>query len=282
MITRDTKNTILRQSKNYIYYIEENEVNNMYNLFYIYKSYNDFKKIMDSEYPNKDTAIKYITHCTQKYKELKAKYSEKNTHLSNALNTFKTKYEQTELYKAKLLEWKIEKLPSLDDTEDIQEKVTELSKINSSPVGITTEASILRVQPALTRGTSAAALAHPEALMNQFAESGESNPSDQIQSLQSGDNAVRSEENGSTGLKDEGDLSDYTRTIVGPAIGTIGLSSIFFIFYKVKFILKIYNMSQYIFLEHKHYVICNCISHYSLLHLEYCCFVEGEITKKLE
>ncbi|KMZ89375.1 hypothetical protein PVBG_05971 [Plasmodium vivax Brazil I] len=122
MITRDTKNTSLRQSKNYMYYIEENEVNNMYNLFYIYKSYNDFKKIMDSEYPPEETAMKYIDNCVKKYKELKAKYSEKNTHLSNALNTFKTKYEQTELYKAKLLEWKIEKLPSLDDTEDIQEK----------------------------------------------------------------------------------------------------------------------------------------------------------------
>ncbi|SCA60627.1 VIR protein [Plasmodium vivax] len=232
MITRDTGNILLRELKNYMYYIEDDDVKNMYNLFYIYQHYNDFKETMDSEYPNKDTAIKYITHCTQKYKELKAKYSEKNTHLSNALNTFKTKYEQTELYKAKLLEWKIEKLPSLDDTEDIQEKVTELSKINSSPVGITTEASILRVQPALTRGTSAAALAHPEALMNQFAESGESNHSPQIQSLPGGEYTITSDENGSTELKSEGDLSDHTRTIIGPAVGTIGISSIFFIFYK--------------------------------------------------
>ncbi|VVA00188.1 PIR protein [Plasmodium vivax] len=239
MITRDTGNILLRELKNYMYYIEDDDVKNMYNLFYIYQHYNDFKETMDSEYPNKDTAIKYITHCTQKYKELKAKYSEKNTHLSNALNTFKTKYEQTELYKAKLLEWKIEKLPSLDDPEDIQEKVTELSNMNISPAEITTEPSVSLGQPALTQSTSSATFAQPAAPMQLFAEtvivqseSGKSNPSDQIQSLQSGDNAVRSEENGSTGLKDEGDLSDYTRTIVGPAVGTIGISSIFFIFYK--------------------------------------------------
>ncbi|VVA00187.1 PIR protein [Plasmodium vivax] len=277
MITRDTGNILLRELKNYMYYIEDDDVKNMYNLFYIYQHYNDFKETMDSEYPNKDTAIKYITHCTQKYKELKAKYSEKNTHLSNALNTFKTKYEQTELYKAKLLEWKIEKLPSLDDPEDIQEKVTELSNMNISPAEITTEPSVSLGQPALTQSTSSATFAQPAAPMQLFAEtvivqseSGKSNPSDQIQSLQpaltvstfaatsahpaaltnpfaesgkshfsphiqslqSGDNPVRSEENGSTGLKGEGDLSDYTRTIIGPTIGTIGMSSIFFIFYK--------------------------------------------------
>ncbi|KMZ96635.1 hypothetical protein PVNG_06296 [Plasmodium vivax North Korean] len=108
----------------YKYYIEYDDVKNMYNLFYIYKSYNDFKKIMDSEYPPEETAMKYIDNCVKKYKELKAKYSEKNTHLSNALNNFKKKYEQTELNKAKNPEWKIENLPSLDGTEDVQEKDT--------------------------------------------------------------------------------------------------------------------------------------------------------------
>ncbi|KMZ87896.1 hypothetical protein PVBG_06231 [Plasmodium vivax Brazil I] len=228
----------------------------MYNLFYIYKSYNDFKKIMDSDYyVPEETAMKYIENCVKKYKELKSKCSKETTHLSNALNIFKTKYKQTKLNKVKHSEWKFENLPSLDDTEDIQEKATEPSNMNISPAEITTEPSVSLGQPALTQSTSSATFAQPAAPMQLFAEtvivqseSGKSNPSDQIQSLQSGDNAVRSEENGSTGLKDEGDLSDYTRTIVGPAIGTIGLSSIFFIFYKVKFILKIYNMSQYIFL----------------------------------
>ncbi|KNA00866.1 hypothetical protein PVNG_06488 [Plasmodium vivax North Korean] len=124
MITSDAGNTLLRKMMSYKYYIEYDDVKNMYNLFYIYKSYNDFKKIMDSEYPPEETAMKYIDNCVKKYKELKAKYSEKNTHLSNALNNFKKKYEQTELNKAKNPEWKIENLPSLDGTEDVQEKDT--------------------------------------------------------------------------------------------------------------------------------------------------------------
>ncbi|SCA60004.1 VIR protein [Plasmodium vivax] len=240
MRIRDSTDKLLLKLRSYMYYIEENEVNNMNNLFYIYKHYSDFKNIMDSDnYVPKETAMKYIENCVEKYKELKSKCSKETTHLSNALNNFKKKYEQTELNKAKNPEWKIEKLPSLDDIEDIQEKAPEQSKINSSPVKITTKPSMSLEQSALTPSTSAATFAYPAARMDQFAEtvvvqaeSGESNHSPQIQSLQSGDNAVRSEENGSTGLKDEGDLSDYTRTIVGPAIGTIGLSSIFFIFYK--------------------------------------------------
>ncbi|CAI7724078.1 PIR protein [Plasmodium vivax] len=235
----DPKNTLLPKLRNYMYYIEDDDVNNMYLLYHLYNNYTEMNKIINNDIPNEETFMKYAKNCVEKYKELKANCSEETTHLSNALNIFKTKYEQIELNKEKLPEWKIEKLPSLDDIEDIQEKAPEQSKINSSPVKITTKPSMSLEQSALTPSTSAATFAYPAARMDQFAEtvvvqaeSGESNPSDQIQSLQSGDNAVRSEENGSTGLKDEGDLSDYTRTIVGPAIGTIGLSSIFFIFYK--------------------------------------------------
>ncbi|KMZ86053.1 hypothetical protein PVBG_05452 [Plasmodium vivax Brazil I] len=241
MRTLDPEDNLLPILRNYMYYIEENEVNNMHNLFYIYQRYNDFKKIMDSENPNKDTAMKYIANCVGKYKELKAKSSEKTTYLSKALNIFKTKYEQTKLNMATHPEWKIENFPSLDDIVDVQEKGTAPPNINSYRVEIATEPSISQEQPVLTLSTSEATLSHPEARIDQFAEtvvvqaeSGESNHSPQIQSFQSGNNPVRSEENGSTGLKGEGDLSDYTRTIIGPAIGTIGLSSIFFIFYKVK------------------------------------------------
>ncbi|KMZ94895.1 hypothetical protein PVMG_05506 [Plasmodium vivax Mauritania I] len=284
----DPEDKLLLNLRNYMYYIEDDDIKNMNVLYLLYNNYKEMNKIINNDIPNEETFMKYAKNCVEKYKELKAKCSEKNIHLSNALNIFKTKYKETKLNKAKLPEWKIDNLPSLDDTEDIQEKATELSNINSSPVQIITKPSISLVQPALTRSTSEATLPHPSARMNQFVEtavvqleSEKSNPSAQMQSLQNGEYPFTLEDV-STELKSEGDLSDYTRTIIGPAVGTIGMSSIFFIFYKVKFILKIYNMSQYIFLEHKHYVICNCISHYSLLHLEYGCFVEGEITKILE
>ncbi|KMZ96642.1 hypothetical protein PVNG_06225 [Plasmodium vivax North Korean] len=242
MITRDTANKLLRKLRNYMYYIEDDDVKNMNMLYHLYNNYKEMNEIINSVIiQNEQTFMAYAKYCVEKYKELKAKCSDETTHLSNALNIFKTKYKQTELNKVKHPEWKIEKLPSLDDTEDIQEKDTELSKISSSPVKITTKTSISLELPELTHSKSAATLAHPAASINQLAErvvvpaeSGESNPSAQMQSLQSGDNPVRSEENRSTGLKGEGDLSDYTRTIIGPAIGTIGMSSIFFIFYKVK------------------------------------------------
>ncbi|SCA83529.1 VIR protein [Plasmodium vivax] len=232
MKIRDPKNTLLPKLRNYMYYIEDDDVNNMYLLYHLYNNYTEMNKIINSDVPKEETFMVYAKNCVEKYKELKAKCSEKNIHLSNALNIFKTKYEQTKLNKEKLPEWKIEKLPALDDTKDIQKKVTSPSKISTSPVEITIEASVSLEKPALTQSSLTATLADPAALMNQFAESGKSNPSAEMQSLQSGDNTVRSEEIRSTGLKGEGDLSDYTRTIIGPAVGTIGLSSIFFIFYK--------------------------------------------------
>ncbi|KMZ76994.1 hypothetical protein PVIIG_06144 [Plasmodium vivax India VII] len=240
MKIRDPKNTLLPKLRNYMYYIEDDDVNNMYLLYHLYNNYTEMNKIINNDIPNEETFMKYAKNCVKNYKELKSKCSEKNIHLSNALNIFKTKYKETKLNKAKLPEWKIDNLPSLDDTEDIQEKATELSNINSSPVQIITKPSISLVQPALTRSTSEATLPHPSARMNQFVEtavvqleSEKSNPSAQMQSLQNGEYPFTLEDV-STELKSEGDLSDYTRTIIGPAVGTIGMSSIFFIFYKVR------------------------------------------------
>ncbi|SCA59841.1 Plasmodium variant antigen protein Cir/Yir/Bir/Plasmodium vivax Vir protein, putative [Plasmodium vivax] len=233
MITRDKENILLRELKNYMYYIEDDDVKNMNMLYHLYNNYKEMNEINNSDImQNEQTFMKYANNCVKKYKELKSKCSKETTHLSNALNIFKKKYEETELNKAKHPEWKIENLPSLDGTEDVQEKDTVLSKIRGVPIEIKTKPSIPQEQPALTVSTFAATSAHPAALTNPFAESGKSHFSPHIQSLQSGDNPVRSEENGSTGLKGEGDLSDYTRTIIGPTIGTIGMSSIFFIFYK--------------------------------------------------
>ncbi|SCA60505.1 VIR protein [Plasmodium vivax] len=232
MKIRDPKNTLLPKLRNYMYYIEDDDVNNMYLLYHLYNNYTEMNKIINSDVPKEETFMVYAKNCVEKYKELKAKCSEKNIHLSNALNIFKTKYKETKLNKAKLPEWKIDNLPSLDDTDDIQEKATEPSNINISRVEITTKPSVSLGQPALRLSTFAATLADPAALMNQLAESGKSNHSPQNKSLQDGTNAITLDENGSTELKSEGDLSDYTRTIIGPAVGTIGMSSIFFIFYK--------------------------------------------------
>ncbi|VUZ99818.1 PIR protein [Plasmodium vivax] len=175
MITRDKENILLRELKNYMYYIEDDDVKNMNMLYHLYNNYKEMNEINNSDImQNEQTFMKYANNCVKKYKELKSKCSKETTHLSNALNIFKKKYEETELNKAKHPEWKIENLPSLDGTEDVQEKDTVLSKIRGVPIEIKTKPSIPQEQPALTVSTFAATSAHPAALTNPFAESGKS------------------------------------------------------------------------------------------------------------
>ncbi|KMZ95705.1 hypothetical protein PVMG_06107 [Plasmodium vivax Mauritania I] len=233
MITRDKENILLRELKNYMYYIEDDDVKNMNMLYHLYNNYKEMNEINNSDImQNEQTFMKYAKSCVKNYKELKSKCSDETTHLYNALNIFKKKYEQTKLNKAKHPEWEIENLLSLDGIEDVQEKDTALSKISNSLVEITIEPSESLEQPALKQITFAAPMKQFAERVVVSAESGKSNHSPQNKSLQDGTNAITLDENGSTELKSEGDLSDYTRTIIGPAVGTIGMSSIFFIFYK--------------------------------------------------
>ncbi|CAG9474118.1 unnamed protein product [Plasmodium vivax] len=235
MITRDTENKLLRKLRNYMYYIEDDDVKNMNMLYHLYNNYKEMNEINNSDImQNEQTFMKYAKNCVKNYKELKSKCSDETTHLYNALNIFKKKYEQTKLNKAKHPEWEIENLLSLDGIEDVQEKDTALSKISNSLVEITIEPSESLEQPALKQITFAAPMKQFAERVVVSAESGKSNHSPQIKSLPSGDYTIMLDENGSTELQSERDLSDYTRTIIGPAIGTIGMSSIFFIFYKVR------------------------------------------------
>ncbi|SCA59693.1 hypothetical protein, conserved, partial [Plasmodium vivax] len=258
-------------------YIVNEEVRNMYALYHLYYKYIEMKEIVKKNTPIEDAFFSYARNIVKKYRELAKDCTQKKNFLCDALNVFKQKYNEIQLNGEILSYWEKKTLPPLDENGNSQEEITELSTKNNAVLQTSSGDSVKLNEPMAEVSVSAESPEKntvsrekpEESIGNSVTSTGESSNHTSLHllssrtSLQGGTIATVSDEDRSTGLKDEGDLSDYTRTIVGPAIGTIGLSSIFFIFYKVKFILKIYNMSQYIFLEHKHYVICNCISHYS-------------------
>ncbi|CAI7718673.1 Plasmodium vivax Vir protein, putative [Plasmodium vivax] len=246
MISMDRSNFILRKLRTNNNYIVKEEVDNMYALYHLYDKYVKMKEILMDYTPVESTFFIYARNIVEKYNKLAKKCTQKTIFLCDALNVFKQKYKEIELNGENLSHWDSRTLPPLDESGHSQGKITELLARNREVSQTSSANSVISNEPitavsvsAESSGKNEVSKENPRELSENSVTSieGSSNPTNSHlsslrTSLQDGASAFTSDEDISTELQSEGDLSDYTRTIVGPAVGTIGLSSIFFIFYK--------------------------------------------------
>ncbi|KMZ83998.1 hypothetical protein PVBG_06353 [Plasmodium vivax Brazil I] len=130
MMTMDKENTLLRKLRNYMYYIEDDDVKNMNVLYHLYNNYKEMNDIIKSEIPNKETFMKYANNCVDKYKSLDIQCNVRHTNFCNYLNAFKEKYNKIDLNIAELDEWDNRTLPSLNNNEPPKAEITKSSLTN--------------------------------------------------------------------------------------------------------------------------------------------------------
>ncbi|KNA00820.1 variable surface protein Vir25g [Plasmodium vivax North Korean] len=248
MISMDRSNFILRKLRTNNSYIVKEEVRNMHALYHIYKNYVEMNEIVKNNTLIGNAFFSYANNIVEKYSELSKKCAQKNNFLCDALNVFKEKYNKIELKGEILSYWENKTLPALVESGHSQEEITESSTRNREVSQTSSEEAVTLNEPKPEdsvseelSGKNKVSKENPEeSIGNSVTSTGESSNHTSLHllssrtSLQGGTIATASDEDRSTELQSEGDLSDYTRTIIGPAVGTIGLSSIFFIFYKVK------------------------------------------------
>ncbi|KMZ88905.1 hypothetical protein PVBG_05834 [Plasmodium vivax Brazil I] len=226
MRERNVENSTLMKLKSRSYYINKEEVNNINSLYYLYYNYNEIKKILDETEPSQEPVERYAKHCVQKYKDLKAKCSKKNEDLCKALDVFKEKYENADIKKEKLLYWTIDSLPSLHDVEDNKTPNTAISHIENTMLSgesIPTK-KIGQASEIVTLSADPVELSSGSLMTNTF---------EQRNFFKILERDKMPQEMKQETVNTEGALDNDTQKIVGPVIGTLGLTSIFFTFYKV-------------------------------------------------
>ncbi|SBT56183.1 PIR Superfamily Protein [Plasmodium ovale wallikeri] len=118
LMSKVNGNQYLRKLRSSIYDIEENVLNNMNSIYTLYKFYNEIKKIINGEVPNKENIINIANNCVLEYKKIKDACPPNDTHFCKALKNFKEKYEEINLCNLQLAEWKKKKLPLLTGEDD--------------------------------------------------------------------------------------------------------------------------------------------------------------------
>ncbi|SCO66074.1 Plasmodium vivax Vir protein/Plasmodium variant antigen protein Cir/Yir/Bir, putative [Plasmodium vivax] len=246
MISLDKNNDIILKLRKNNNYIVNEEVRNMYALYHLYDKYVKMKEILMDYTPVENAFFSYARNIVEKYRELAKNCTQNKNFLCDALNVFKEKYNKIELKGEILSYWENKTLPALVESGHSQEEITESSTRNREVSQTSSEEAVTLNEPKPEdsvseelSGKNKVSKENPEeSIGNSVTSTGESSNHTSLHllssrtSLQGGTIATASDEDRSTELQSEGDLSDYTRTIIGPAVGTIGLSSIFFIFYK--------------------------------------------------
>ncbi|SCA59765.1 Plasmodium vivax Vir protein, putative [Plasmodium vivax] len=225
MRTSDSKNSALINLRSQLYYINKEEVDNINSLYHLYYNYNEIKNILVDTEQSQKLVEHYAKYCVEKYRDLKDKCSEENVDFCKALTMFKNKYENDDIIKAKIPDWSIDRLPSLHDVEDNQTPDAVNSDIETTKLSeesITTENV---VQPPKIVMLSADQV-------GLYAGSLRSNTIHQENDLENLEDYKMSQEMKQETVNTEGALDNDTQKIVGPVIGTLGLTSIFFTFYK--------------------------------------------------
>ncbi|KMZ84000.1 hypothetical protein PVBG_06405, partial [Plasmodium vivax Brazil I] len=130
MRTLDPHDKLLPKLRNYMYYIEDDDVNNMYLLYHLYNNYKEMNDIIKSEIPNKETFMKYAKNCVNIYKSLDIQCNGKHKDFCKHLNTFKKKYDEIDLNIDKLNVWVNRTLPSLNNNEPTKAEIPKPSLTN--------------------------------------------------------------------------------------------------------------------------------------------------------
>ncbi|SCA59688.1 VIR protein [Plasmodium vivax] len=216
MITMDTENK-LRKLRNYMYYIEDDDVNNMYLLYHLYNNYKEMNDIIKSEIPNKETFMKYAKNCVNIYKSLDIQCNGKHKDFCKHLNTFKKKYDEIDLNIDKLNVWVNRTLPSLNNNEPTKAEIPKPSLTNGEHSEIGSNHS--------TQGSEASVI-QPTSSRTLSSDSGIA-----LDTLQKDVQGVHFEEKRQIEGINEDDLG-VDKKIIGTIITTLGVPSFFFFFYK--------------------------------------------------
>ncbi|KMZ88701.1 hypothetical protein PVBG_05557 [Plasmodium vivax Brazil I] len=241
--SRNSNNVTLIKLNGKIKDIPKKEINNMNSLFYLYDYY--FKVIKAttiheaSEYYFKI----YTNQCVKKYQELIEECPNVRTSFCKALCDFKKRYESINLSDDIIKDWTQKGLPSLSKYAKAQVKASKLSsdldhssladtripeRVYRTPV--TSTASPERdSEGAVKPGAMPETTTYSESII----KAGSHQPN-AISYLQ---NTLQQDSWGNTGqieTKNEDGFDTSTNKIIGTSISTVGVSSLFFLFYKVK------------------------------------------------
>ncbi|VUZ99873.1 PIR protein [Plasmodium vivax] len=253
MKSNNPRNTLLSKLNQKLSNIDEDEVKNMHELFYLYKNYINIKNSITGDNPSEAQFQHYTKHCVKKYQELEGICLKVRTSFCKALCDFRKKYESINLTDDIKNDWSYNSLPPLSKNEQIVEKVTQspshgdsstllqgscreseggnvLTPCNKSDTGneslIITDVTpaLLPVDSVELSETSKIVSTHP---VQRGSESiGATTVTSDINSQKYVENTEQIE------IKNEDGFDIHKNKIIGTSVSTLGVSSLFFLFYK--------------------------------------------------
>ncbi|KMZ88503.1 hypothetical protein PVBG_06164 [Plasmodium vivax Brazil I] len=225
-----------------IIYIPQEEINNMNSLFYLYDDYINIKKYITGDNANEKLFHHYTKHCVDKYEPLEKNCLNKTTPFCKALCNFRKKYEQIDLSNEAINGWKNKILPPLSKNAKAQVNDTKLPSVLASSSLAGTEnperdnRTPVRSSESPERGSEGPV--KPGAIPVTITDDGSlvkagSQQPNAISNLPYISQRDSLEENNQNEIQKEDHFDTSTNKIIGTSISTVGVSSLFFLFYKV-------------------------------------------------
>ncbi|KMZ89783.1 hypothetical protein PVMG_06221 [Plasmodium vivax Mauritania I] len=254
MRVNDPGNRLLNKLNGKLSYIDEDEIKNMHELFYLYRDYNYIINATTGHDVNEDQFKHYTKHCVDKYKPLEEKCLKEWTSFCKSLCNFRKKYEKIKLTDDIRKEWSYNSLPPLSKYGQMVEEVLQSpphgdsSTLMQSSCGESVVGNVLTScnnrdigskslisddeTPAL-HPASSVEVNETSILVNMppLKQRSESTYATSVIS-----DTYSQEYSGNTGqieTKNEDGFDKHTNKIIGTSISTLGVSSLFFLFYKV-------------------------------------------------
>ncbi|KMZ95683.1 hypothetical protein PVMG_05827 [Plasmodium vivax Mauritania I] len=243
----DIRNRSFPISKEEIYYIDEEDITNMYMLFHLYVKYNDIKKLLEGSDTDESFVMQIARNCVSKYKELKISCKTKRTEVCNTLKTFKEKFERTDLKLNIHEDWINKTLPSLSNDADDEPHDNDVvvhpmsSSVNYheplvKPIGNSEQSTKLALVAIETSTETEVKTIRDGADQLTQSESSEEDRSQLVTASLSLTGKTPDKTNDNITSDNENKESYFvfdTKKIIGSVISSLGISLIFFIFYKV-------------------------------------------------
>ncbi|CAG9480116.1 unnamed protein product [Plasmodium vivax] len=238
---RNVDNGKLSKLNGKIIYIPQEEINNMNSLFYLYDDYINIKKYITGDNANEKLFHHYTKHCVDKYEPLEKNCLNKTTPFCKALCNFRKKYEQIDLSNEAINGWKNKILPPLSKNAKAQVNDTKLPSVLASSSLTGTEnperdnRTPVRSSESPERGSEGPV--KPGAIPVTITDDGSlvkagSQQPNAISNLPYISQRDSLEENNQNEIQKEDHFDTSTNKIIGTSISTVGVSSLFFLFYK--------------------------------------------------
>ncbi|VUZ98030.1 PIR protein [Plasmodium vivax] len=233
--------------------IPKEVLKDMYSLFYLYEDYINIIKATSKDYPSENSFERHAKHCVEKYQPLEDKCLYKKTSFCKALCNFREKYEQIKLNTDIIKEWSYNSLPRLSKYGQVVEEVPQSPSHGDSSTSMQGSCresmGVNALTPCNKPDTDSKSLtnadAHPALHSVDSVKVSEtsihvSEPPVQQRSEPSDETTVISniydqgslENTEQSETKSENGFDTSTNKIIGTSISTLGVSSLFFLFYK--------------------------------------------------